>query len=92
MIIFGLVILSSIVWCAAGYIYGYRKGIKTGAKATLNKVIPLVDAEMNRSMLKLAKDISNDVNTRWGKFLGFDDKEIEKAKDQAKKNYEKELN
>jgi hypothetical protein len=92
MIILGLVILSSIVWFAAGVLFGYRKGFVKGSRTTALKLLGLMNDEMEKWVYELVKQARDDVNSSWGRFMGFSDAEIKKAKETAKKNYERELN
>lgn len=87
MIWFLLGVAFSITF-AAGYVFGYRNGIKRGQVTGTVKVLK----QMDKAVFDIVKNVADDINFRWGKFLGFSDTEIEQAKKEAIKNYEKDLN
>jgi len=87
MIYFLLGVAFSITF-AAGYAFGYRKGIRRGILSGAFQVLK----QMDKQMFDLAQTVADDINSRWGKFLGFSDREIESAKKEAKKNFHKTLN
>ena len=92
MIILGLVILSSIAGFAAGVAYGYRKGFVKGTRNTASRILALTNEEMEKQVYTLVKQATDDINARWGKFMGFSETDIKKAKEEATKEYERKLN
>ena len=96
MFIFGLFILSSIFSFTAGVVFGYHKGFIAGTRKAVAKILTMVTEEAlkeaDKKVYRLVQESADAINSRWGKFLGFSDTDIKKAKDEATKDYEKELN
>lgn len=86
--IYLLLTIAITIFSAGAFLLGYRTGYRHGAI----KGAILALKQMDKATMLIVKDVADNLNNRWGQFLGFSDEEIKKAKEIAKNNVDKELN